>query len=365
MSGQPAARLGDLHTCPMVDPGPKPHVGGPILGPCAPTVIIGRKPAAKLGDTLVCIGPFDTITKGSAAVFIDHKPAARLGDSTAHGGVITVGCPTVIIGDGTAGQALASIPQIEGRMQTADLVRAAYRSSNLPPPGSRFSDEEKLALAQQGQQEKYVIRVTKTKHTGDAENIGPSKTYWTTTYAQLEHAGSDTQLLCQLSGKPHEPNAEYSLIVIDTEAGRDAGMKTFIPTYTALGDFAAHQLENPLAHPALIPEVLNDDYAKTYAALKTKVPKNFDPNNAIEVQGFAKKQNLSPKEADLFETRYQLYKELGANEHYLGNGTTKNLAATPNGPKLGVVETFTYDKNPKTLGDLEKQGVVKRIKLGK
>ena len=94
----PAARVGDMHTCPMVEPGPVPHVGGPILPPCCPTVIIGGMPAARVGDMAVCVGPTDTIAKGSGTVMIGYKPAARLGDPTAHGGVIVVGFPTVLIG---------------------------------------------------------------------------------------------------------------------------------------------------------------------------------------------------------------------------------------------------------------------------
>ncbi|GGH69145.1 putative Zn-binding protein involved in type VI secretion [Filimonas zeae] len=95
-----AARLTDMHTCPMVTPGlpPIPHVGGPVTGPGAPTVLIGKLPAAVMGDMCVCVGPPDSIIKGSATVMICGKPAARMGDSTAHGGVIVLGCPTVMIG---------------------------------------------------------------------------------------------------------------------------------------------------------------------------------------------------------------------------------------------------------------------------
>ncbi len=77
---------------------PIPHVGGPISGPCVPTVLIGRLPAAVVGDMCVCVGPPDSIVKGSATVMISNKPVARIGDSTAHGGSIIMGCPTVIIG---------------------------------------------------------------------------------------------------------------------------------------------------------------------------------------------------------------------------------------------------------------------------
>jgi uncharacterized Zn-binding protein involved in type VI secretion len=90
-----------MHTCPMQTPAfpaPIPHVGGPVIGPGAPTVLIGGLPAAVMGDSCVCVGPPDTILKGSATVMIGGKPAARMGDTCAHGGSIALGCPTVMIG---------------------------------------------------------------------------------------------------------------------------------------------------------------------------------------------------------------------------------------------------------------------------
>ncbi len=93
----PAARVTDMHTCPMFT-GPVPHVGGPVLPPGEPTVLIGMLPAARVTDMLVCVGPPDAIAMGSPTVMIGNLMAARLGDPTVHGGVIVVGCPTVIIG---------------------------------------------------------------------------------------------------------------------------------------------------------------------------------------------------------------------------------------------------------------------------
>ena len=98
----PAARVTDMHTCPMVT-GVVPHVGGPILPPGHPTTMIGNLPAARVGDMATCTGPPDTIVKGSPTVLIGNMPAARMGDNTAHGGVITVGHPTTIIGDAGSG----------------------------------------------------------------------------------------------------------------------------------------------------------------------------------------------------------------------------------------------------------------------
>lgn len=97
---RPAARVGDMHTCPMQTPGlpPIPHVGGPVLPPGCPTVLIGGMPAARVGDVAVCVGPPDLIVSGSSTVLIGGQPAARMGDATAHGGTIVSGCPTVVIG---------------------------------------------------------------------------------------------------------------------------------------------------------------------------------------------------------------------------------------------------------------------------
>jgi uncharacterized Zn-binding protein involved in type VI secretion len=94
--GQPAARIADMHVCPMVTV-LVPHVGGPIaMG--APTTLIGAMPAARLGDMAICVGPPDVIVLGSFTVLIGGMPAARMGDLTAHGGTIVMGMPTVLIG---------------------------------------------------------------------------------------------------------------------------------------------------------------------------------------------------------------------------------------------------------------------------
>ncbi|TVQ36083.1 MAG: type VI secretion protein [Geminicoccaceae bacterium] len=92
----PAARLTDLHVCPVVNV-LVPHVGGPIVTGAA-TVLIGGLPAARVTDSCTCVGPTDTIVAGSATVLIEQLPAARIGDATAHGGNIVMGLPTVLIG---------------------------------------------------------------------------------------------------------------------------------------------------------------------------------------------------------------------------------------------------------------------------
>lgn len=96
MPGPPAARITDMHVCPMVT-GVVPHVGGPIALGCF-TVLTGMLPQARVGDMAVCVGPPDTIALGSFTVMVGSMPAARIGDLTAHGGSIVLGCFTVLVG---------------------------------------------------------------------------------------------------------------------------------------------------------------------------------------------------------------------------------------------------------------------------
>jgi uncharacterized Zn-binding protein involved in type VI secretion len=130
--GQPAARLTDMHVCPMVTPGlpPIPHVGGPVTGPGCPTVLIGGMPASVMGDMCVCVGPPDTIIMGSTGVFIGGMPAARMGDPTTHGGTIVLGCPTVLIGEVGSGSA--------DPVQLAMLESASNMSSAFATKASRI-----------------------------------------------------------------------------------------------------------------------------------------------------------------------------------------------------------------------------------
>lgn len=100
-----AARIFDMHVCPMVTPGvpPVPHVGGPVSGPCSANVHTGSMLQARQTDMCICVGPPDVITVGFPTVLVNGLPAARVTSMTAHGGVITVGCPTVMIGTGGGG----------------------------------------------------------------------------------------------------------------------------------------------------------------------------------------------------------------------------------------------------------------------
>ena len=151
----PAARVTDMHICPMVT-GIVPHVGGPILPPCSPNVLIGFLPAARVTDQAVCVGPPDIIVKGSPTVMINNLLAARVTDTTAHGGMIILGCFTVIIGEagmgvppsaGFAAPAASGPPtapptasELQGNPVVRQALNQAWADSNPGEPAKRHEE---------------------------------------------------------------------------------------------------------------------------------------------------------------------------------------------------------------------------------
>lgn len=150
----PAARLGDMHVCPMVT-GVVPHVGGPILPVCAPTVLTGSIPQARVKDMCVCVGPPDTIVTGAWTVLVSGMPAARMTDMTMHGGMIVIGLPTVLIGSagasagGAGGGVVTATPEcaeLAAAHDRAMLSAATYDDKAPVPDGfSRVTDRDELA----------------------------------------------------------------------------------------------------------------------------------------------------------------------------------------------------------------------------
>lgn len=127
MPALPAARVGDLHLCPMVTPGtpPVPHVGGPIIPSCSPNVITGFMPQARVTDKCICVGPLDAIVAGSPTVLVNGLQAARISDMTTHGGAISTGFPTVLIGVGGGGTAAGGSGLAFAVAQAAANIAAA------------------------------------------------------------------------------------------------------------------------------------------------------------------------------------------------------------------------------------------------
>lgn len=142
----PAARVTDMHVCPMVTPGtpPVPHVGGPIIPPCSPNVITGFMPQARVTDMCICVGPPDTIVKGSPTVLVNGLMAARIGDPTVHGGTITTGFPTVIIGEAGSGGSPGGGGLSLSSKAAATIATAGGAKNPLSPIEQRKAANAKL-----------------------------------------------------------------------------------------------------------------------------------------------------------------------------------------------------------------------------
>ncbi|MBL4826906.1 MAG: PAAR domain-containing protein [Spongiibacteraceae bacterium] len=399
--GKLAARLGDMHVCPKVEPGPVPHVGGPIAQG-SPNVLIGGIPAARVGDMAVCIGPPDKVSAGSATVMINGKAAARMGDSCGHGGKIILGCPTVFIGDGggsgggggksaaapAASQAssddhLPKPPQTKEealeRMEQATKKVQEQRAANQTLPQSPYSTADKLKVVDEGLNETFIVRITKTQYASDTDGIGKATggatSYWTTTFTQLEHADTDAELIAKAVGTDYDPKESYTLLLIDQkEAAAQGDMVSFIPTYKNLGDFADKELSDEFeGNEHLIEPSMSPEYSEAYEqVISIAKDEGVDLNDKDEFNDFTSELGFDKDQRSLLRVRHTMYKNLGANEQFLGNGMTKdNNAAnitTPFGESqisqsYGPVETFTYDKNPQTLAQLETDGIVTRIPL--
>src|SRR5690554_2764264 len=139
-------------------------------------------------------------------------------------------------------------------------------------------------------------------------------------------------------------------------------MTSFIPTYDNLGKLAKSEMTG--TNPAHIDAVMTESYSKTYAGHVAEAKrKGVDLSDTHNLNDFAAQKGLSKDEMKLLETRQEINKNYGANEDFLGNGLTKDNNAPAGQVRYGTVETFTQDKNPQTLRQLKKNGVIKIVDL--
>lgn len=189
----PAARVTDMHTCPMVT-GIVPHVGGPILPPGAPTVLIDFLPAARVTDLLTCVGPPDTIVKGSAGVFINFLPAARMGDLTAHGGVIILGAPNVLIGEiGSPSPGAGGIGSLVAGLLLSGVAADAAQASTYAKGGAAPAAAAVLA-AWRAKHKDAITQALKDQHALLEKRKADLATYDAATKAEVKKwFGSDSE----------------------------------------------------------------------------------------------------------------------------------------------------------------------------
>ncbi|WP_243033063.1 PAAR domain-containing protein [Vibrio cincinnatiensis] len=381
--GKPAATVTSMHVCPKVT-SKVPHVGGPVTSG-SPNVKIGGLPAARQGDTLVCVGPPDSIKQGSGSVFINGKPAARLGDSTSHGGSIIIGNPTVLIGDRYRADKQPppkTFEEAQQRLNDAKDYVTAAREGGATLPGSPYTTPDKREIVQKGLDEPLLVRIIQTGHAKDSGYIGPPSEgnvsrYWTTTFTQAEHGDTDPEAICNAVGIEYQPDVAYTLLLIDHQKAAELGdMHSFIPNYENIGEFTHAELASEFADtPELVAPCMTPEFSRYYEKVTHSAEQDgIKLDKQKQFTEYCQNFGFTPSQAKTLAVRHQMAQALGASEHFLGNGVTKDISVdykqTPFGDiddsvEYGPCETFTWDKNPQTLGKLEQEGAIMRINIGR
>lgn len=185
MPGMPAARITDMHTCAICMGAPMP-----IIPPGAPTVLIGGLPAARMTDQCACANPtgLDPIIFGSPTVLIMSLPAARMTDPTMLGGVILPPCcPTVLIG--MAGMSPPGAPGMGNVWEETlpDGTVVTHVGPNITIAGSKefreavLRDLQKLQgtptgadlLAKLNEPGRGPVKIVETTGKNETDGVGP------------------------------------------------------------------------------------------------------------------------------------------------------------------------------------------------
>ncbi|GAB1621012.1 hypothetical protein AAOGI_10620 [Agarivorans albus] len=235
----------------------------------------------------------------------------------------------------------------------------------------KYTQTELLEIAKAGNiDDKYIVRVLETKYAGPDGHLGQydgeKVKYWSTTFDQLEDRDTDPRLVTAGVGIPYDPKASYTLAIIDkAKATEKAGSYAMVPNYDNMANFSKTELKKKVPHPELIDDIMTPQYS-------AKFNKDVTALNQVKEHGVWDKDlqnelfevnNFSDYDKKLFENRLALYDEAGANEHWLGNGLTKNMN-NPNGDTPhGILETFSYDKNPDTFSTMQNNGTVQLVEL--
>ncbi len=245
-------------------------------------------------------------------------------------------------------------------------------------PESPYSDDDLLELAKEnagGIKEKYIVRIVATKYARDDRSLGPlqangKSTYWTTTYTQVEAFDSDAELINQAVGIDHDPKTTYTMFIIDKDKAAEMGdMITFVPIYENMKNLAIDELG---VDPYLAETVMTDEYTNIYKGhIQNLKDLNLNPKDEDDLGNYL--SLLTENEKSLLTARQTISNELGANEHFLGNGVTKKLQApTTKEDELqkfdknrsyGVLESYTLDKSPKLQKELVDSGAIIKVSL--
>ncbi len=335
-----------------------------LLPPSKQNLAVGLprlREAVADGDLLVVGQPLQTKgspSRGGQVQESDLAPnetrAPSLGPHAEQGGQ-TVAPVTSDVPQNSPAQ---SLEECEQRLQAA---RMRLRTDGYKP---KYTDEQILAQAETGElDDRFVVRLIETNYAGGDGFLGRSDAtgrvkYWSTTFNQAENADTDPDTLAPLLGFTPNPDASYTLVVVDTQAPNAGQSLTLVPNHKNMAELSKGEIEGLSAEH--VKEVMTPEYNEVYAEhMAVFEITDMDIQKEKDITRYANAAFTNSRDKSRFKTRAAIHKELGANQYHTGDGTTMNLL--PSGGRCGVMETLTIDKNPQTLGTLERAGTAKRL----
>ncbi len=388
---RPFVRLGD------------PHIhGGAVVKVDQTRYDVDAIKVACLGDMVICPIPghgMCKIVQCQDSAFIDGKPAAVLGSLTACGAALI---PTQFyagLAPLTPPRALAEFgdhedllqPSHETDLQAMDLLLDFKRSPAQSPPEfaariSHFASEG----AAYGYDDKYTQRelvrnavrtregsrpppkvwgrFTETAYLKDEYTLGKPDSEgalrtWLVDPDYIEQCGDNPEKICAMLGLDYNPKNDYSLALVDAELMQQAspGAKTFTPTYEAVCEFCQSDLRKHFSEPELLPEVLTPGFSRVYEQFEDKLP-DFSTLDSDQMSTLAEELCADEKTIHQLCARWHVWKQVGANRHYTGNGLTK-LSRDDEPIRYGAGESYLYDRTPPSIGQYRCAGTDQFIVL--
>lgn len=257
-----------------------------------------------------------------------------------------------------------SLEEAEQRLIAAGPAVRAAKANGQPLPPSPYTLADKQEVIANGIHERYLIRVIETTYANDEGYIGKVRerghsVSWTAPFSMVEHGDTDAEALLKAFGTRHDPDKEYSVLIIDREKMQEMGdVQTVIPTKANLINLIAGNPEISTLSTIEVENVLSDDVAPKYFRFAKEAEKrkmyNFDDKVRL-----LKDMGYSKEDHDALLKRQKLADEVAAWEEFTGNGMTLDITSSKKA--FGPVEIILLDKKPMQLAYLESSNALKRI----
>jgi hypothetical protein len=258
-------------------------------------------------------------------------------------------------------------------IQEAVSALAASRRRLIARGGftPKYTQEELAYLANQGlDKDRFIVRLVEERHVdgpgqspgtlaGSLGRPGPAGEvrFWATTLDQIEPSDTCPRLIAQQLGVEYSPEATYKLAIIDKDKAVEmADAETLIPTFDNLKAHVRHNVGGYADRDELLDEVMTPEYQAKYEKLVDGMG-DVEWEDSDMRKDYLIEKGLNEQEIDIFEVRFDVQKDTGANQHFMGDGLTKHTALSQDGKVVhGALETYTLERSPQTFHTMTNGG---------